>query len=68
MNEFSKTLGEVMNRPAWARVPPSMLALMLGEMSEILVNGQRAVPEAALKLGYAFKYPELAEGLRALNL
>jgi len=45
-----------------------MLALMLGEMSEILVNGQRAVPEAALKLGYAFKYPELAEGLRALNL
>ena len=68
MNEFSKTLGDVLNRPSWARVPPSVLALTLGEMSEMLLNGQRAIPEAALKLGYAFKYPELAEGLRALNL
>jgi uncharacterized protein (TIGR01777 family) len=68
MNEFSKTLGDVLNRPSWARVPPSFLALTLGEMSEMLLNGQRAIPEAALKLGYAFKYPELAEGLRALNL
>lgn len=68
MNEFSKTLGDVLNRPSWARIPPSVLALMLGEMSEILLNGQRAVPEAALKLGYVFKYPQLAEALRALNL
>ena len=68
MNEFSKTLGDVLNRPSWARVPPSVLALMLGEMSEMLVNGQRAMPEAALKLGYVFKYPQLAEALRALNL
>jgi uncharacterized protein (TIGR01777 family) len=68
MNEFSKTLGDVLSRPSWARVPGSVLALMLGEMSEMLVNGQRAVPEAALKSGYVFKYPELLEALRALNL
>jgi uncharacterized protein (TIGR01777 family) len=68
MNEFSKTLGDVLSRPSWARVPPSVLTLMLGEMSEMLLNGQRAIPEAALKSGYVFKYPELAEALRALNL
>jgi len=68
MNEFSKTLGDVLSRPSWARVPPSVLALMLGEMSEMLVNGQRAVPEAALKSGYVFKYPHLAEALKSLNL
>jgi len=68
MNEFSKSLGEVLNRPAWARVPRSMLALMLGEMSEMLVNGQRAVPEAALKFGYVFKYPGLPGALRSLKL
>jgi len=68
MNEFSKTLGDVLNRPSWARVPPSMLALMLGEMSEMLVNGQRAVPDAALKFGYVFKYPGLSGALRSLNL
>ena len=68
MNEFSKTLGDVLNRPSWARVPPSVLALMLGEMSEMLLNGQRAVPDAAVKLGYVFKYPALAEALRSLHL
>lgn len=68
MNEFSKTLGDVLNRPSWARVPPSLLALMLGEMSEMLVNSQRARPESALKLGYIFKYPQLDEALRALHL
>ena len=68
MNEFSKTLGEVLSRPSWARVPRSVLAVMLGEMSEMLLNGQRAVPDAAVKLGYVFKYPQLAGALRALNL
>jgi len=68
MNEFSKTLGDVLNRPSWARVPPSVLALMLGEVSEMLLNGQRAVPDAAVKLGYVFKYPHLPEALKSLNL
>ena len=68
MNEFSKALGDVLSRPSWARVPASALALMLGEMSDMLVNGQRAVPEAALKSGYVFKYSHLAEALKSLNL
>ena len=68
MNEFSKVLGEVLNRPSWARVPASVLAAMVGEMSDMLLNGQRAVPNAAVKLGYAFKYPHLPEALRSLNL
>ena len=35
---------------------------------EALLNGQRAVPDAAVKLGYVFKYPALAEALRSLHL
>ena len=68
MEAFSKALGEVLNRPSWASVPPSALALLVGEMADMLLNGQRAVPEAALKLGYSFKYPELADALRSLRL
>ena len=68
MAEFSKTLGGVLNRPSWARVPPSVLALMVGEMAEMLLNGQRAIPEAAMKLGFKFKYPNLKLALESLGL
>ena len=68
MNEFSKLLGDVLNRPSWVRVPSSVLTAMVGEMSDMLLNGQRAVPDAAVKLGYAFNYPHLSEALRSLNL
>ncbi|MEO6162737.1 MAG: TIGR01777 family oxidoreductase [Candidatus Binatia bacterium] len=68
MAEFSKTLGAVLNRPSWARVPPSVLALVVGEMAEMLLNGQRAIPEAAIKLGFKFKYPNLRLALESLGL
>jgi uncharacterized protein (TIGR01777 family) len=68
MAEFSETLGAVLNRPSWARVPPSVLALVVGEMAEMLLNGQRAIPEAAIKLGFKFKYPNLKLALESLGL
>ena len=68
MAEFGKTLGDVLNRPSWATVPAGLLTLLLGEMAEMLLNGQRAVPQAALKLGYEFKYPTLLPALQSLKL
>jgi len=41
---------------------------MVGEMAEMLLAGQRAIPEAALKLGYKFKYPNLRQALESLGL
>jgi hypothetical protein len=38
---------------------------MFGEMSEMLLTGQRVVPEAALKSGYQFRYPDLQRALQA---
>jgi uncharacterized protein (TIGR01777 family) len=68
MDEFCKTLGKVLNRPSWAPIPASVLSLMLGEMADMLLTGQRAVPQAALRLGYTFKYPQLEEALASLRL
>jgi uncharacterized protein (TIGR01777 family) len=68
MTEFCKTLGTVLNRPSWASVPESMLTLLVGEMAEMLLNGQRAVPQAAMKLGYEFNYPHLLPALESLHL
>ena len=57
MEEFCKALGSALNRPCWAPVPASALTLLLGEMAEMLLTGQRAVPKAAQDLGYRFRYP-----------
>src|SRR5918994_1284303 len=68
MTEFCKALGAVLNRPSWASVPGGVLTLLIGEMAEMLLNGQRAVPQAAINLGYEFKYPYLLPALESLHL
>ena len=65
MKEFCRTLGQVLGRPSWAPVPALALRLLLGEMAKMLLTGQRAVPAAAEKFGYRFRYPDLPEALRA---
>ena len=65
MREFCATLGKVLGRPSWAPVPAFALKALLGEMADMLLTGQRAVPERAQKLGYKFRYPSLSEALQA---
>ncbi len=62
---FSKALGRALGRPAVLPVPSFAIRALYGEMAEIVIEGQRAVPAAAERLGYSFKYPELDEALRA---
>lgn len=64
-NEFSKTLANVLNRPAFFRVPAFMLRLAAGELGDLLLNSQRAVPSRLVSSGYSFKYPGLSEALEA---
>lgn len=68
MKEFCKTLGDVLNRPSWAPVPSFALLLLLGEMADMLLTGQRVLPAQAQRLGYVFKYPTLLEALQGLSL
>ncbi len=63
--EFSKALGRALRRPAFAPVPKLALRALYGEVAEIIVEGQRAVPARALELGYEFKHPDLDEALRS---
>jgi uncharacterized protein (TIGR01777 family) len=68
MEEFCSALASVLNRPSWAPVPASVLTLVLGEMAEMLLTGQRAVPKAAQDLGYSFRYSNVLEALKSLRL
>ncbi len=61
--EFARTLGAVMHRPAWAPVPRFALQLALGEVSTVVMDGQRAVPQKLLNQGYKFKFPDLKTAL-----
>lgn len=61
--EFSRALGRALHRPAFMPLPAFALRLALGEASGVLLSGQRAVPEKALKLGFAFQYPEIDAAL-----
>jgi uncharacterized protein (TIGR01777 family) len=65
MKEFVRTLGRVIRRPSWFRVPAFLLRLLFGEMAkETLLAGQKVLPDALLKAGYKFQYPEIEAALR----
>ena len=61
--EFSKALGRALHRPAIAPVPALALRALYGEMAEIVTEGQRAVPRAALAHGFAFRHADLDAAL-----
>jgi uncharacterized protein (TIGR01777 family) len=64
--DFTRALGQALRRPAALPVPAVALRLLFGEMSEILLASQRAVPGAAESAGFRFRYPELAPALSNL--
>jgi uncharacterized protein (TIGR01777 family) len=64
--DFSRVLGRVLHRPSLAPAPGFALRLLLGEMADALLQGQRAMPRRLLDLGYAFRYPEAPGALRDL--
>ncbi|MFB3122405.1 MAG: TIGR01777 family oxidoreductase [Candidatus Binatia bacterium] len=65
MKEFCQTLGKVLRRPSWAPVPAFVLRVLMGEMSDMVLTGQRVLPVKAQESGYVFKYPNLSEALQA---
>ena len=64
--EFSNTLGKVLHRPSFMAVPGFTLKLLLGEMSDLLLDSQKVFPERVLQLGYKFKYPDLENALKRI--
>ena len=64
--EFAKTLGSVMGKPSVFPVPAPALGAAFGEMSTVLLDGQRAVPRHLTECGFEFKFPELEGALKDL--
>ena len=62
--EFTKALGRALHRPTIFPIPSFGLRLLMGEVSDVLVNGQRVLPKKSLELGYKFQFPHIDEALR----
>ena len=64
--EFSKIASRVLHRPAWFSIPGPILRVVLGEMSTILLDGQRAIPQRLLEDGFQFRFNNLEPALEDL--
>lgn len=61
---FSETLASVLKRPAKLRMPDLMATLVFGEMAEeLLLKGQRVIPQVALENGFKFEFATLGHAL-----
>ncbi|WP_170006508.1 TIGR01777 family oxidoreductase [Bacillus fonticola] len=64
MQDFGKTVASVLNRPHWLPAPAFALRAVLGEMSLLVLEGQRVLPDRLQQTGYTFKFPELKGALQ----
>lgn len=60
---FTKNVGAWLHRPTFFTLPSALLKLMFGEMSTLLIDGQKVLPQALLDSGYEFKQPTLKQAL-----
>jgi uncharacterized protein (TIGR01777 family) len=65
---FTKTLGQVLGRPAVLKAPAFALRLAMGEMAGMILHGQRVMPVHAEHLGFQFTHRALEGALRSLRL
>lgn len=65
--EFTKTLAQVLHRPALFPAPAFALRLALGEMADaLLLSSQRVNSQKLQQLGYSFLYSDLLSALSAV--
>ncbi|WP_201501687.1 TIGR01777 family oxidoreductase [Psychrobacter cibarius] len=60
---FTKTLGAWLHRPTFFTLPNFLLKLIFGEMSTLLIDGQKVLPQALQDAGYEFQQPTIKQAL-----
>ena len=60
---FAHALGLALDRPAILRVPATVIRLLMGESSVLVLGGQRALPKRIEAAGFVFRWYDLDEAL-----
>lgn len=64
--EFTKTLGTVLHRPTFFKVPEWVLRLQYGEGAMVLTGSKEVYPKRLIASGFLFKYPTITSSLEHL--
>lgn len=64
--DFGRELARAIGRPYYMPAPAFAIRLLLGEMSSVILEGQRAMPARLTQAGYKFRFPDAASALRDL--
>ena len=66
--QFAHILGRVLKRPSLIPTPATAIKILFGEMSTIVLTGQRAIPERLSQVGFKFNYQFLGNALNEILL
>jgi uncharacterized protein (TIGR01777 family) len=66
MHDFTNAIGVVLRRPSFFHVPAFVLRAALGEMADIVLTGQKVIPQKLSKAGFEFRFPTLVGALEDL--
>jgi uncharacterized protein (TIGR01777 family) len=64
--DLAKALGRALHRPSFMRAPAFMLRLAMGELAEVILTGQKMIPQKLLDAGFQFRFPTIDAALADL--
>lgn len=64
--QFTAIMAKILHRPAFLRIPASILGMLMGEASVLLLSGQHAIPERLEKAAFQFLYSDVEKALSHL--
>jgi NAD dependent epimerase/dehydratase family enzyme len=62
--EFTQAIGKVLGRPTFMPVPAVAMKTLFGEMSTLLLDGQRQMPVRLVKAGFKFQFTDATAALK----
>jgi uncharacterized protein (TIGR01777 family) len=65
-SEFTRAIAAAFGKRVHLRLPAKPFEWLMGEMSELLLAGQKVLPEAARVAGYQFRHPTIGLAARSL--
>ncbi len=62
--DLAKAIGKALGRPSFFPAPAFMIRMILGEFGSVILEGQRAIPQALLAGGFKFEFRDIDAALR----
>ncbi|GGD55267.1 TIGR01777 family oxidoreductase [Lacimicrobium alkaliphilum] len=66
--DFSQALAQDLHRPCVFTMPAFVVKILFGEMSDLVLYGQRVIPKRLQEAGFHFQHQHLDEALASLQL